>query len=363
MIKDSDRIKVEFSHLTDFRDITAEEWNMLYALASDIYEHPADYAGVCSGKLLGTLFYEPSTRTQLSFQAAMIRLGGNVIGFSDPARSSVSKGESLVDTIRIISGYCDLLAMRTAVEGSALAASYYSSVPVINAGDGGHLHPTQTLTDLFTITRLKGTLTGLCIGICGDLLNGRTVHSLAGALSRYHGNTIYLISTGELKIPMWCQKLLISSGNRIIETQSLEECIPRLDVLYMTRIQKERFNSESEYIAQSKVYRLDEDKLYFAKKDLLIMHPLPKVDEIVPAVDDDPRAGYFDQARFGMYVRMALIISLCEKPFVKKPSPRAFTGTRKCTNPKCVTAFEHYLQPFMRRDGDEIRCVYCDKKI
>ncbi|MBE6551110.1 MAG: aspartate carbamoyltransferase [Ruminococcaceae bacterium] len=353
---------IKSNDLIDFNQLSREDWDSLYSLASDIYAHPADYADACKGKLLGTLFYEPSTRTQLSFQAAMLRLGGQVIGFSDPSRSSVSKGETLADTIKIVSGYCDVIAMRTAVEGSALAASLYSLCPIINAGDGGHFHPTQTLTDLFTIRKLKGKTEGLSIGICGDLLNGRTVHSLAGALSGYHGNTIYLISTNELKIPVWSLKQLLDSGNRVIELSSLEECLPELDVLYMTRIQRERFASEAAYKEQASIYRLDTEKLKSAKKDLIIMHPLPKVDEITPDVDDDIRAVYFYQARLGMYIRMALIIKLTEKEYV----PKSFTpheDGHRCTNPKCVITSEPYLPSLIKTDGTALSCAYCDKNV
>ena len=358
-----DNKHLSVNNLIDFNQLSAEDWNMLCSLAGDIYKSPGDYADACRGKLMGTLFYEPSTRTQLSFQAAMLRLGGQVIGFSDPARSSVSKGESLADTIRIVSGYCDVVVTRTAFEGSALAASLYSGCPVINAGDGGHLHPTQTLTDLFTIHNLKGEPSGMSIGMCGDLLNGRTVHSLAGALSRYHGNTVYLISTPELRIPLWCQKMLVSGGNRVIETDDLEECLPILDVLYMTRIQKERFSSEEEYRRQAHVFRLDSDKLSSAKKDLIIMHPLPKVDEITPDVDNDRRAVYFYQARLGMFIRMALILKLTEKPYVPSPAKKAFSGTHRCKNPKCVVTSEPYLPPMYRNERDETYCAYCDHRI
>ncbi len=302
---------INVRNLIDPTDFSTDEINEILVLAQDMEKDPERYSNLCSGKILAALFYEPSTRTRLSFEAAMLRLGGRIIGFSEPNSTSVSKGESLEDTIKIISCYSDIIAIRHPKEGSAERASLYSDVPVINAGDGANQHPTQTLTDLSTIQNLKGRLSNLTVGLCGDLKFGRTVHSLIKALSRYSNNKIILISPDELKIPDYIKtEVLKNASMEIHEVKSLEEVIDNLDILYMTRIQKERFDSEDEYLRLKDSYILTKEKLRNAKDDMLILHPLPRVNEIHPDVDLDKRATYFKQARYGMYVRMALISKL-----------------------------------------------------
>ncbi|MBE6067034.1 MAG: aspartate carbamoyltransferase [Clostridium lundense] len=302
---------INVRNLIDPTDFSTDEINEILVLAQDMEKNPERYSNLCSGKILAALFYEPSTRTRLSFEAAMLRLGGRIIGFSEPNSTSISKGESLEDTIKIISCYSDIIAIRHPKEGSAERASLYSDVPVINAGDGANQHPTQTLTDLSTIQNLKGRLSNLTVGLCGDLKFGRTVHSLIKALSRYSNNKIILISPDELKIPDYIKtEVLKNTSMEIHEVKSLEEVIDNLDILYMTRIQKERFDSEDEYLRLKDSYILTKDKLRNAKDDMLILHPLPRVNEIHPDVDLDKRATYFKQARYGMYVRMALISKL-----------------------------------------------------
>ena len=297
--------------LIDILDLTVEEIGELIATAEDIIENPSKYAEVCHGKKLATLFFEPSTRTRLSFEAAMMELGGNVIGFSEASSSSASKGESVADTAKVISCYADIIAMRHPKEGAPLVASMNASIPVINAGDGGHNHPTQTLADLLTIKREKGHFDGLTVGFCGDLKFGRTVHSLINALSRYTGVKFVLISPDELKLPGYVIRDVIEkNGLPYLETRSLEDVMPELDILYMTRVQGERFFSEEEYLRLRDSYILDTEKLKSAKEDLVIMHPLPRVNEISVSVDRDPRACYFKQVLNGKYVRMALILKL-----------------------------------------------------
>ena len=297
--------------LIDILDLTVEEIGELIATAEDIIENPSKYAEVCHGKKLATLFFEPSTRTRLSFEAAMMELGGNVIGFSEASSSSASKGESVADTAKVISCYADIIAMRHPKEGAPLVASMNASIPVINAGDGGHNHPTQTLADLLTIKREKGHFDGLTVGFCGDLKFGRTVHSLINALSRYTGIKFVLISPDELKLPGYVIRDVIEkNGLPYLETRSLEDVMPELDILYMTRVQGERFFSEEEYLRLRDSYILDTEKLKSAKEDLVIMHPLPRVNEISVSVDRDPRACYFKQVLNGKYVRMALILKL-----------------------------------------------------
>jgi len=295
-------------HIIEPTDLSIDELDQLCALASNIEANPADYLDALKGKLLATLFYEPSTRTRFSFEAAMLRLGGQIIGFSEPGSSSVSKGESIGDTIRTIGCYADAAVMRHPKEGAPKLASKYSTIPVINAGDGGHQHPTQTLTDLHTIKTLKGSFSGNVIGFCGDLKFGRTVHSLVKALSRYENMTFVFISPPELQIPKYLKDEL--SNHRVIEIKSMEEILPELDILYMTRIQKERFFNEEDYLRLKGYFVITKKKLKLAKEDMIIMHPLPRVDEIHPSVDDDPRAVYFQQARYGMFIRMALILKL-----------------------------------------------------
>jgi aspartate carbamoyltransferase catalytic subunit len=291
-------------------NFSLEETDRLFALAEKIETEERYLRESCRGKLLATLFFEPSTRTRLSFEAAMLRLGGSCLGFADPGSSSVSKGESLADTVRMAASYADAIVMRNPKEGAALLASRYSPVPVINAGDGGHHHPTQTLTDLLTIRRLRGNIKDFTIGFCGDLKFGRTVHSLANALARYENIRMTFISPKELVIPDYLNHHLKSHKIEFTETGNLEEAMPDLDVLYMTRVQKERFFNEEDYIRLKDTYVLNRDKLAHGKKDLIILHPLPRVNEISIEVDDDPRAAYFRQAKYGMYVRMALLASL-----------------------------------------------------
>ncbi len=298
-------------HCLDTTDLTVNEIDELVELAMDIIANKDEYSEMCRGKKLATLFFEPSTRTRLSFEAAMMELGGNVIGFSEANSSSASKGESVGDTIRVVSCYADIIAMRHPIEGAPRVASYKSLVPVINAGDGGHSHPTQTLTDLLTVYREKGRFDNLTIGLCGDLKFGRTVHSLIKAMCRYSNIKFVLISPKELGVPDYIKTdYLNEKGIEYIETENMEEAMPSLDILYMTRIQRERFFSEDEYLKHKDAFILSPDKLENAKSDLTIMHPLPRVNEITTEVDKDPRAKYFEQAMNGKYIRMALIITL-----------------------------------------------------
>ncbi|MGB6177899.1 aspartate carbamoyltransferase [Carnobacterium sp.] len=300
-------------HLIDSMDLSIEELEELFTLAKDIIKNEDRYRLVCEKKLMSTLFFEPSTRTRFSFEAAMLRLGGKIIGFSEVSSSSVSKGESLPDTIRTVGSYVDLIVMRHPKEGAPRYASLTSDVPIINAGDGGHQHPTQTLTDLLTIKEIKGQIENQTIGLCGDLKFGRTVHSLIKSLSKYKEVKLILISPPELRIPEYIKKeILIKENIPFVEVETLEEVMNDIDVLYMTRVQKERFFNEADYVRLKDTYILDNKKLLFAKEDLAILHPLPRVNEISPEVDSDPRAVYFKQAKFGMYVRMALIIKMLE---------------------------------------------------
>jgi len=298
-------------HLISPMDLSVEETDALLALAGKMYDHPEQYAHLCEGKKLATCFYEPSTRTRLSFEAAMLNLGGSVLGFQSADSSSAAKGESVSDTIRVISYYADICAMRHPKEGAPLVASLHSGIPVINAGDGGHNHPTQTLTDLMTMKQLKGRLNNLTIGLCGDLKFGRTVHSLIKAMSRYEGIRFILISPEELKVPAYIREEVLDAGNiPYTEVSNLENAMPELDILYMTRVQRERFFNEEDYIRLKDTFLLDKKKLAGAKDDMFILHPLPRVNEISVEVDDDPRAAYFRQAGYGVYVRMALIAML-----------------------------------------------------
>ena len=300
-------------HLMSPLDFSVEELDKLLELAVDIEAHPDKYAHACEGKKLATLFYEPSTRTRLSFEAAMLNLGGQVLGFASSDSSSAAKGESVSDTIRVISCYADICAMRHPKEGAPLVASQKSGIPVINAGDGGHQHPTQTLTDLLTIRRLKGRLGDLTIGLCGDLKFGRTVHSLIRALVRYDNVKFILISPEELRVPSYIREDVLEKGNiEYKEVERLEDALPFLDILYMTRVPKERFFNEEDYIRMKDFYILNKAKMALAPQDMLVLHPLPRVNEISTEVDDDPRAVYFKQAQYGVYVRMALILTLLE---------------------------------------------------
>ena len=298
-------------HLLSPLDLSVSELSDLLDLARDISKDPKKYSHVCDGKKLATLFYEPSTRTRLSFEAAMLNLGGSVLGFSSANSSSASKGESVSDTIRVISCYADICAMRHPKEGAPMVAASKSSIPVINAGDGGHQHPTQTLTDLMTIRELRGSLDNFTIGLCGDLKFGRTVHSLINSLVRYNNVKFVLISPKELRVPDYIRDDVLAANNaEFVEVESLEEAMPQLDILYMTRVQRERFFSEDEYLRMKDFYVLDEAKMALAKEDMYILHPLPRVNEISVEVDDDKRAAYFQQVQYGVYVRMALIMTL-----------------------------------------------------
>ena len=298
-------------HIIEPGDLSVSEINEICSLAEQILVDPVSFQDVCRGKILATLFFEPSTRTRLSFEAAMLHLGGTVEGFADASCTSSSKGETLADTIRVVSSYVDVIAMRSPKEGAALLASHFSTCPVINAGDGGHYHPTQTLTDLTTIRMLQGTLEGHTIGFCGDLKFGRTVHSLAKAMCRYPNNKFVFISPKELELPEYYVKSVLKpAGVEYTTAERLESVIGDLDILYMTRVQKERFFNEQDYIRLKDSYILDKAKMALARKDMIVLHPLPRVNEIAPEVDDDPRAAYFKQVKFGMYARMALMSKL-----------------------------------------------------
>ncbi len=353
----------EFPHLIDLDDHPVSWWNGLLRQAQDILRDPALYANSCRGKIMGTLFYEPSTRTQMSFQTAMLRLGGTIIGFDNPQTSSVAKGENLKDTTKIVSGYSDVLVIRHPVPGAAKAAALTADCPVINAGDGGHLHPTQTLTDLLTLKCEKGTLSGLTIGLCGDLLNGRTVHSLCKAMSKYPDNRFIFISTRELAMPSYIKDVVRAHGCTFEETESLEDALPKLDMLYMTRIQRERFPSEEAYLAQKDTYILTTKKMKLARPDMIVMHPLPRVDEIEVAVDDDPRAMYFKQARYGMYVRMSLILTMLQSTAKTELLRGHVHSGIVCRDPRCITHKETYLPRSFTGTGTTLTCEYCDERL
>lgn len=353
---------MQLRNLVDFEDLTREDWETLYQNCCQILEHPSHFIDTCRGKVACNLFYEPSTRTNFSFQTAMLRLGGSVFGFADPNSSSVAKGETLRDTVKMVSGYADVIVIRSPFEGAARAASLYSEVPVINAGDGGHMHPTQTMTDLTTITRLRGSVDGLSIGLCGDLKNGRTVHSLIKALAKFQNIKFYLISPRELAVPDYIRMFMKEHRQWNVEVTNLDAVIPQLDVLYMTRIQRERFTDPLEYERNKGVYILTKRKLENAKQSMIVMHPLPRVDEIALDVDDDPRSVYFQQARFGMFIRMALLAELANQE--RKSPPAVPLGKeRLCTNPNCITRKETYLPPFTRKINGVECCAYCDKMI
>ena len=303
---------ISIKNLLNSHDLTKEDLLEIIELGNDIYKSPADFSHSADGKLLGTLFFEPSTRTRLSFESAMLRLGGSVVGFSDASVSSAKKGESLQDTVKTVSQYADIIAMRHPQEGAAYLASLAADCPIINAGDGGHQHPTQTLTDMLTISNYKEGFDNHVIGICGDLKYGRTVHSLIKILNLFEGNKYILISPEELKLPQYVKEEVFDENSQYEEVRSLDEVIDKIDILYMTRIQRERFYSDAQYTRLKDSYLLDKEKMERARKDMIVLHPLPRVNEIAKEVDDDPRAVYFKQAKFGMYVRMALIIKLLE---------------------------------------------------
>ncbi len=356
--------------LIDICDLTMAELEDLIHTACDIIEHPAAYAERCHGKKLATLFFEPSTRTRLSFEAAMLELGGSVLGFSEANSSSASKGESVADTARTVGCYADIIAMRHPREGAPLVAARNAGIPVINAGDGGHCHPTQTLADLLTIYRQKGRIGDLTVGFCGDLKYGRTVHSLITALSRYSGIKVVLISPKELQLPghvKW--NVLEKSGMPYEEIDVMEEALPKLDVLYMTRVQRERFDDPAEYERLKDRYILTADKLKCASEQMCILHPLPRVNEISVAVDQDPRACYFEQVKNGKYMRMALILKLLADakagvPHTEADGVGAETGLR-CCNPRCITAVEQELKPMFHLTDAEAgihRCAYCEAR-
>ena len=356
-------------HLIDPTDLTVEETGRIIALAEDIIADRAKYSEVCKGKKLATLFYEPSTRTRLSFTSAMLELGGTVIGFSDAASSSVSKGETVADTVRVIRCFADIIAMRHFKEGAPLVASQYAGVPVINAGDGSHSHPTQTLTDLLTIKREKGRLDHLTIGFCGDLKFGRTVHSLIKALARYEGIRVILIAPEELRLPDYMlQEMRATTGLEFREVTTMEEVMPELDILYMTRVQKERFLDEEEFDRVKDSFVLDPEKMQSAKSDMIVLHPLPRVNEITRAVDNDPRAAYFRQVENGKFVRMALIYTLLQwadenRPFEYTPVLTSDLSINEytCPNKRCISSTEDVDQLF-RRTADGCRCAYCESK-
>ena len=348
-------------NLVDILDFSTEEIDELVEVALDIIESPEKYADAAKGKILGTLFFEPSTRTRLSFTSAMMSLGGNVLGFDSAQSSSVTKGETLSDTIRMVSGYTDIIAMRHPKEGAPIVASTVSDVPVINAGDGGHYHPTQTLTDLLTIKRRCGRFDNLTIGICGDLKYGRTVHSLISAMTRYTGIKFVLISPDELKLPDYVKAdFLDKCGCEYSEVTSLEEAIPSLDILYMTRIQAERFADKNEYERLKNCYELTAAMLGNAKESLCILHPLPRVTEIAVDVDDDPRAAYFEQAEGGRYIRMALILMLLKTKGVndRRGGDAMPDASLVCNNPHCISRTERGIKQLYKNGC----CIYCDQK-
>ena len=356
--------------LISILDFSVEELDELIATAKDIIAHPENYWDKCAHKKLATLFFEPSTRTRLSFEAAMLELGGSVIGFSEASSSSASKGESMADTAKILSCYADIMAIRHPKEGAPYVASRNATVPVINAGDGGHNHPTQTLADLLTISREMGRLNDLTIGLCGDLKYGRTVHSLIEAMARYEGIKFVLISPEELRLPGYVRYNVLDKHQLpYVEYSTLEEALPELDVLYMTRIQRERFDSNETYERLKNSYVLDTEKMKLAKDNMCVLHPLPRVNEISVKVDDDPRAAYFRQALNGKYMRMALILKLLEE--AKDPQREAIDTDdlvydRTCTNPKCICQVEQEL-PHVGKITDRkegiVRCIYCEQKI
>ena len=355
--------------LIDIVDFSVEELQELLDTACDIIEHPDKYADSCKRKKLATLFFEPSTRTRLSFEAAMLELGGSVLGFSEAGSSSAAKGESVADTAKMISCYADIMAMRHPKEGAPYVASKAATIPVINAGDGGHCHPTQTLTDLLTIYRELGRVDNLVIGCCGDLKYGRTVHSLISAMSRYSNIKIVLISPEELKLPKYVKyEVLDKNAMEYVETASLEEAMPELDVLYMTRIQRERFDSYDEYERLKDSYVLTPEKMACAKDTMRVLHPLPRVNEISVKVDDDPRAAYFRQALNGKYVRMALILKLLNEAREDRQTLQEddfVFDQLVCDNPRCITSCEQEIQHAFRcvsKENRIYRCIYCEAK-
>lgn len=356
-------------NLNGIEDFSKEEIDDLIEISKDISNNMDKYSKKCEGKILATLFFEPSTRTRLSFESAMCSLGGSVIGFSSAQNTSTSKGESLADTIQVVSRYSDIIAMRHPNDGAAYVATQNSKVPVINAGDGGHNHPTQTLLDLLTISKEKGRLDNLTIGLCGDLKYGRTVHSLAVAFSRYQNIKFILISPKELRMPDYIKKDIMEKNNmQYVETDNLEQSIDQLDVIYMTRIQQERFESKQEYERLKDVYILDKAKLKNAKKDLSILHPLPRVNEIATDVDDDPRACYFEQAENGRYIRMAIILKLLREKNVvveNKEKSNNIVANICCVNNRCISNNQRSIKQLIATVNDckgKYKCLYCDNE-
>ncbi len=355
--------------LIDIVDFTRDEVDELIKTACDISSHPEKYESACKGKKLATLFFEPSTRTRLSFEAAMLELGGSVIGFSDAGSSSASKGESMADTAKVVSCYADIAAIRHPKEGAPFVAAQNATIPVINAGDGGHCHPTQTLADLLTIYREKGRIDDLTIGFCGDLKYGRTVHSLISALARYENVRIVLISPEELKLPDYVKTdVMERSSMSYRETPILEDALPELDILYMTRIQRERFDDLQTYEKLKDSYILTPDKMKVAREDMCVLHPLPRVNEISVAIDADPRACYFKQVMNGKLMRMALILKLLEEPKnptqTKEKKEEVVVGQFRCNNPRCITSAEQELEHKFRLVDPKTnlyRCIYCEK--
>lgn len=358
-------------HLIDTTDISVAEVDQILETALDIIANRKKYSEACKGKKLATLFYEPSTRTRLSFTSAMMELGGNVLGFSDAASSSVSKGETVADTVRVIGCFADIIAMRHSKEGAPLVASHYANVPIINAGDGSHAHPTQTLTDLLTIRREKGRLNNLTIGFCGDLKFGRTVHSLIKALSRYTGINVILIAPEELRLPSYIRREVCDKNHvPTREVETMEEVMSELDILYMTRVQKERFLDEEEFERLKDSFILNPERLRTAKKDMIILHPLPRVNEITRAVDNDPRAAYFRQVENGKFVRMALIYTLlkwAEEERPTTPTPRLdhslVNNDLRCSNRQCISNSEDVDHLFRKTEAGDLRCVYCEARV
>ena len=348
-------------HLTDSTDLSVQETQQVLNLALDIIANRDAYRHVCDGKKLATLFYEPSTRTRLSFTAAMMELGGNVLGFSDASTSSVSKGETVADTVRVVSAFADIIAMRHFKEGAPHVAAQYSRIPIINAGDGGHAHPTQTLTDLLSILRELGRLDNLTVGLCGDLKYGRTVHSLIKAMKRYEGIRFVLISPQELRLPDYIKNILPAN---FVEADTLEEALPMLDVLYMTRVQQERFANKDDYERLKDSFILDAQKMTLAKEKMIVLHPLPRVNEISTDVDADPRAAYFRQVENGKFVRMALIYTLLQKTGEEPLHTKEIVPTvHRCSNNRCISLTEPVeRQSYTDAEGTE-RCAYCDNAI
>ena len=347
-------------HLLDPTDLSIAEVEEIICRALDIIAHKEKYADSCRGKKLATLFYEPSTRTRLSFTAAMMELGGNVLGFSDARSSSVSKGETVADTIRVVSAFADIVAMRHYKEGAPRVASEFSRIPIINAGDGGHSHPTQTLTDLLTIRRELGHFDHLTVGLCGDLKYGRTVHSLIKAMRRYEGVRFVLVSPVELRLPDYMKHEL---GDNYIECTTLEEAMPMVDVLYMTRVQQERFADKAEYERLKDAFILDTEKMALGKPNMIVLHPLPRVNEITVEVDSDPRAAYFRQVENGKYVRMALIYTLLQWREQSLPAVQTERTDLVCGNDRCISATEPVEKKAYRDADGVLRCFYCDHKL